>query len=267
MKDFKITLIGCGKMASALAIGFYKKYPNLKFFGFNRTPEKSIELMKKINGKSVLNPNELPFSDIYLIGVKPQQFEDLAKMISLPSHSLVISMMAGISEERISEKLNVQKVIRVMPNSPCLVGAGVTSIFFNEKISKEENKLVKEIFQSVGVVIELPLEEQIAISTVFSGSGPGFLFELARIWYQKILEEGINPEIAKKMIDQTFLGSGKLMKMSNESYEELKDNVTSKGGTTEAGLKVLKESGFERLIMASLEESIKRCRNLSTGGN
>ena len=144
------------------------------------------------------------------------------------------------------KNLNSNKIIRIMPNTPCAVGEGVVSIFFDESIKNKEKDLIKDIFHSVGLVIELNEEEQINTSTVFTGSGPGFLFEIARIMHSKILEKGINPEISKKMIGQTFLGAAKQMIESDKSYESLRNSVTSKGGTTEAGLKILNQKNLNR---------------------
>jgi pyrroline-5-carboxylate reductase len=265
MKDLKISLIGCGKMASALSLGIHKKFPNLKFFGFNRTPVKAQDLMEKINGLAFGKISELPSSDIYLLGVKPQQFDEMAKMTAsyLNSNSLIISMIAGINCETISKKFNSNKIIRIMPNTPCAVGEGVVSIFFHKSIGNKEKDLIKNIFHAVGLVFELTEEEQINTSTVFTGSGPGFLFEIARIMHSKILEKGINVEISKKMIGQTFLGAAKQMIESDESFETLRNNVSSKGGTTEAGLNILNQKNLTGILNEALEASLKRCSSLS----
>jgi pyrroline-5-carboxylate reductase len=156
--------------------------------------------MEKINGLAFGKISELPSSDIYLLGVKPQQFDEMAKMTAsyLNSNSLIISMIAGINCETISKKFNTNKIIRIMPNTPCAVGEGVVSIFFDKSIGNKEKDLIKNIFQAVGLVFELTEEEQINISTVFTGSGPGFLFEIARIMHSKILEKEIDPEISKR---------------------------------------------------------------------
>jgi pyrroline-5-carboxylate reductase len=260
----KISLIGCGKMASSLALGFYNKNPHLKFFGFNPTFEKTQVLMEKVGGISFKEIKDLPPSDIYLLGAKPQHFKEMARMLSpyLPQDALIVSILAGIPVKMLSSKLNTQRVIRVMPNTPCAVGAGVSSIFFGDGIKEEEKKQIKDLFAAVGSVFELSLEEQINISTVFTGSGPGFLFEIARIMHSKILEKGIEPKMATEMINQTFLGAAKLMIQSGKTYEFLRESVTSKGGTTEAGLSVFKEKDLSGILGESLEVSLNRCLTL-----
>lgn len=264
MNSLKISLIGCGKMTSSLALGFYKKYPQLKFFGFNPTFEKSRTLMDKIKGVAVKEIRDLPPSDIYLLGAKPQHFSEMVKLLSphLSPNSLIISIMAGISVETLSKKLNSKKIVRVMPNTPCAIAEGVSSVFFGNGIQELEKKQIKEIFEAVGLVFELSLEKQIDISTVFTGSGPGFLFEIARIMYSKILENGIEPKMAADMVNQTFLGTSKLMLQNGANYESLRDSVTSKGGTTEAGLFVLKQKDLAGILGEAFEVSLIRCRAL-----
>jgi pyrroline-5-carboxylate reductase len=265
MKDLKISLIGCGKMATALSTGIYNKFPNLKFFGYNRTFSKAKDLMEKLKGKAAEKITDLPPSDIYFLGVKPQQFDEMIEMANsvINQKSLVISIIAGVSNQKISKKLKTKKIIRIMPNTPCLVGEGVISIYFSKGIEEKEKLIIKKLLESVGLVFELSKEEQLNTSTVFTGSGPGFLFEVARILYLKIMKEGIEPEIAKKMIAQTFLGSGKLMSSTDESFEALRNSVASKGGTTEAGLRTLKEQKFQNILEEAIENSLKRCDSLS----
>lgn len=260
----KIALIGCGKMASSLALGFYNKNPQLKFFGFNPTFEKSKILMEKLGGLSFKEIKDLPPSDIYLLGAKPQHFKEMARMLSpnLPQNALIVSILAGIPIKTLSSKLNSQRVVRIMPNTPCAVGEGVSSIFFGDGITEEEKKQIKELFSAVGSVFELSTEDQINISTVFTGSGPGFLFEIARIMHKKILEKGIEPKMATDMINQTFLGTAKLMVQSGKTYESLRESVTSKGGTTEAGLSVFKEKDLAGILGESFEASLNRCLTL-----
>jgi pyrroline-5-carboxylate reductase len=125
MKDLQISLIGCGKMASALSLGIHKKFPNLKFFGFNRTPDKAKDLMGKLGGLAIEKISELPSSDIYLLGVKPQQFDEMAKMTTpfLNPNSLIISMIAGINCETISKKFksNVKVIYYVLDLSSIII--------------------------------------------------------------------------------------------------------------------------------------------------
>jgi len=260
----KIALIGCGKMATSLVLGFYNKNPQLKFFGFNPTFEKTQILMEKVGGLSFKEIKDLPPSDIYLLGAKPQHFKEMVRMLSpyLPQDALIVSIMAGIPVKMLSSNLNSQRVIRIMPNTPCAVGEGVSSIFFGDGIKEEEKKQIKELFTSVGSVFELSTEDQINISTVFTGSGPGFLFEIARIMHSKILEMGIEPKMATDMINQTFLGTATLMIQSGKNYESLRESVASKGGITEAGLSVFKEKNLSGILGDSLEASLNRCLTL-----
>jgi pyrroline-5-carboxylate reductase len=252
-------------MASSLAVGFYNQNPHLKFFGFNPTYEKTQLLMEKIGGLAVKEIKDLPPCDIYLLGAKPQHFNKMENMLSpyLPPDALLVSIMAGIPVKTLSSKFKSKRVIRVMPNTPCAVGAGVSSIFYGDGIKEEEKKQIKDLFSAVGSVFELTDEDQIDISTVFTGSGPGFLFEIARIMHSKILEKGIEPKMATDMINQTFLGAAKLMIESGKSYESLRESVTSKGGVTEAGLLIFKEKDLAGILDKTLEASLNRCLTLS----
>ncbi len=256
-------------MASSLAEGFYTKNPHLKFFGFNPTYEKTQLLMEKIGGLAVKEIKDLPSCDIYLLGAKPQQINKMEIMLSpyLPPDALLVSIMAGISVKTLSSKFNSKRVIRVMPNTPCAVGEGVSSIFYGDAIKEEDKKHIKELFSAVGAVFELSLEDQINISTVFTGSGPGFIFEIARIMHSKMLEKGIDPKMATDMINQTFLGAARLMIESGKSYESLRESVTSKGGVTEAGLLTFGKRDLAGILEESLEAALNRCVTLSEVGN
>ncbi|MEI8347289.1 MAG: NAD(P)-binding domain-containing protein, partial [Pseudomonadota bacterium] len=188
----KLILLGCGTMGNGLLLGANKflKSKKIQTFTYDPIHQKSQALAKKVKAKAMWPISTLPAGDIYLIACKPQHFAELAHEITIPPKSLVISIVAGIQVERIKKLLKVNQVVRVMPNTPAMLGEGVSALFFTPTVQGPKKKLVLDFFKQVGLVFCFEKEDKIDLVTPFSGSGPAYFFEFTRILIEKLTSMG-----------------------------------------------------------------------------
>jgi len=266
MAKHKLAVLGCGNMGSAIALGLAKKSKNFEIIAYNPTPKKAQKIANETKGKRAASMDDVKHGEYFLIACKPQQFGDLAKELlpQLSKKSVIVSIMAGVSVAKMKKLLpKAELFVRVMPNTPCLIGEGVSGIYFTSNISKEKKNVVKEIFSAVSKVFFFKNETEIDTVTAATGAGPAYIFEFAIQMIQKTIAMGIDPKTAEAMIQQLFVGASLLMANSPDSPETLRNKVTSKGGTTEAALKKLKEYQIDKAISEALEAAFQRAKELS----
>lgn len=194
---------------------------------------------------------------IVILAVKPQDFSALAGKFEIGSR-LVISIMAGVSLDRISSELGCERVVRVMPNLPLKVGAAVCGWISQGDVDKAE---IREVLGSFGEEIEVDDESKIDAITALSGSGPAYYYWMNRALRMKALEMGFSDEDARKIAKGTFLGSAELLKSGETCSGKLIDMIASKGGTTEAALEVLNDE----MVADAVEAAYKRAKELNDG--
>ncbi len=204
------------------------------------------------------------FCDAIILAVKPQIMElilGLYKPFVTKNH-LVISIAAGISLEILAGGLPQDtKIIRVMPNTPALVLEGASALSGNDHVSTDDIENGIEIFSAVGTCVELP-ESMLDAVTGLSGSGPGYVFTFMEALIDGGVLAGIPRPIAEKLVLQTVYGSAKLALETGEHPAVLKGKVTSPGGTTIAGIRVLEEAGVRGALMAAVDCATKRSQEL-----
>ncbi|MBI4126807.1 MAG: pyrroline-5-carboxylate reductase [Deltaproteobacteria bacterium] len=211
-------------------------------------------------------PGELPPCDFYLIACKPQQFSELAKNLNsiINPQGVVISIMAGVTTTKIKSLLpRAEKIVRTMPNLPCLVGEGVTGMYVTPAVSPEERNIVQGIFETVSKTFLFESESALDIVVAVTGSGPAYVFEWANLLIHKMTAMGMDAKTADGMVRQLFVGASRLMAESPDSPEELGKRVTSKGGTTEAALKVFSESKLDAIVSKAIDAAFNRAKELS----
>ena len=262
--SLSLSVLGCGNMAGSLArsIASHEKAP--QFFCFDPIIKKAEDLAKDLNGVASSSISDLPKTNWYMIGCKPGQFDQLSKFLKneLTDDSMIISMMAGKSILEIQSKLGKSRVVRIMPNTPVIVGSGVITAKFSANISGVEREIIESLFSNKARFFVFENEEHINITTGVSGSGPAYFFEIARIMSQQLISKGIDEKIASELSALTILGSGKLLAKSNEKAEDLRNQVTSKGGTTEAALNILRENDLQKILFEALDAAYARSKNL-----
>lgn len=235
-------------------------------FGSNRSAGKLQKLAETYGIRSASTNEELvESSDVVILSTKPQ---DLAAAIdpitsSFTEKQIVISLAAGITLDTLEKKLPECRIVRLMPNTPSLIGRGVIGYVTN---SEDDfiNTLVEDLFSSLGYVLRVEDEEQFQALTVSCASGTGFVFELMMYWQDWIEERGFEPEVARKMVVETFLGASLLAAQSNGTpLEDLQNKVTSKKGITAAGLQSMRELEIERTLRYSFEKAALRNQELA----
>lgn len=266
MSEIKSLLVlGCGNMAQALVKGIYRQNPELRIFTYTPSHTRAIELAQVVSGTVVENLNEFPQADLVLIACKPQQFSDLADKLKakLNKNSVVLSILAGIRSSVLKEKLQHSQIVRIMPNTPVLVNSGVNAFYFpSEDLNFSKHKIM-QLFAACAKNFDFDDESKIDIVTPYSGSGPAYFFEIARIMIDDLVSKGFERNQATEIINHTILGAGKLLTESDESPEVLRNNVTSKKGVTFEALESFKENHLESIFQQALERALKRTNELA----
>lgn len=262
-----LAVLGCGNMAQALVGGMYASNPSLQVLTYTPSRTRAEELAQKTQGKVLDHLDTLPCSQYLMLACKPQQFKDLAQEIKgkISSETIVLSILAGVNVESLQKNLGHEKVVRIMPNTPALVGAGVNAFYFSKAILSAEKKETLKLFESFSEVFDFPQEEQVDTITPYSGSGPAYFFELTRILIDDLVSRGINAADAERMLKATAFGAGKLLVESKDSAETLRNKVTSKGGVTYEALKVFQDNGLGKITHLAIEAALKRNQELSKG--
>ena len=204
-------------------------------------------------------------SQVLLLAIKPQVLDvvaaDLVNQKQKDFQSLVISILAGVPLSRLSTVFPHQPIIRVMPNTPAIIGAGITAIAAGENVKPEQIATAKSIFESVGQVVEVP-EYQMDAVTGLSGSGPAFVAIAIEALADGGVAAGLPRAIAQQLAIQTVLGTAKLLQESKLHPAQLKDRVTSPGGTTIAGVAELESNGFRSAIIEAVQAAYYRSQEL-----
>ncbi len=261
----KLGIIGLGNMGSAILKGILQKnyIPNKDIFIYDIDEDKVKSLVHQY---SVLSRNLLDLckeSNVLLIAVKPAEVTDLLKsIINYLFKQVIISICAGISIEKYESILGTHsKLVRVMPNTPLLVGEGASCLSFNMNVTQQERDFVLKLFEKVGQAFEVP-EKLLDAVTGLSGSGPAYVYLFIESLADGGVFAGLPRNLAIQLASQTVLGSVKMLLESNQHTSQLKDMVTSPGGTTIEGLSVLERNGFKGIVMDAVYKATLRSKEL-----
>ena len=204
-------------------------------------------------------------AEYVLMAIKPQNFEgagsDLA--VCLPKNCVVISIMAGITMDRLADVFRKQKIVRAMPNTPASIGKGMTGYVCSDGLSKPQKKHVARLLGVCGETEELDNEALIDAVTAISGSGPAYFFHMVEALTGAGVSLGMTEDQAGRFARQTLIGAGALLERSGQSATELRRAVTSPGGTTPAALDVLmQENGLPQVLRDAVGAAYKRSQEL-----
>jgi pyrroline-5-carboxylate reductase len=263
-----VILFGYGKMGSSIANGWLLQKLDFNFFII----EKETLLREKANTdgfkayndiEQILNNSDIKNIDIIFLAVKPQQMTEAVKQFDiLDFHkTLFISIAAGLSFAWFKNKIHENiKIVRAMPNLPASVGKGVTGFCKSNNLSSNDEESTSVLLNSFGKAVYLDSESLIDVVTAISGSGPAYIFYLVEVLSQIGKKEGLSKETAKILALETLIGSARLLEFSNIDPETLRHNVTSPGGTTEAGLEILtsKKTGLFDLLNSTIKSAKQR---------
>jgi pyrroline-5-carboxylate reductase len=263
----KIGIIGAGNMGGAIARGILER----GLFGPENVvlcdvvSEKAEELARELHVQALETAVEVAQeAAIVVIAVKPQTMGECLEEIkeAVDQSKLIISIAAGITTVFIESRLGDSvRVVRVMPNTPALVGAGATAICAGSNAGKSDLDEAEKIFAALGKVYRLD-EAMIDAVTAVSGSGPAYLFLFAECLQKAAIEAGLPESEVPGLVAQTLFGASKLLMESSDTASTLREKVTSPGGTTEAALAIFADRGFEQSIMAAVEGALIRAKEL-----
>lgn len=263
----KITFIGGGNMATALIGGLVKGAVAGNDICVVEPDARKCEQLKTDFGVAAAMDLALAAnSDVVVLAVKPQQLREVAQQLStyLSTNTMVISIAAGIRLQDLQRWLAGHgKLVRVMPNTPALVGAGVSGIFAAAAVDAAGRSQAATILEAVGSVVWLDTEEQIDSVTAVSGSGPAYVFYFIEALQAAAEAQGFAAEAARELALQTFAGSLKLALNSPDEVSVLRAKVTSKGGTTERAIKVMESEGIKASIQLAVEGAAERSREMA----
>lgn len=266
MSSKKIGFIGAGNMATAIINGMIEnkaKEPSL--INVYDLDSAKLELMKKKGMNICTNANEaVENSDIIVLAVKPQNYEEVLTGIksSVTPEKVFVTIAAGISIAYVTETLGVNcPAVRVMPNTPLLLGYGATAMCRSENISDEDFDEVHGMFALSGEVCLFP-EDKMNEVIAINGSSPAYFYLFALAMKQYAEEVGFDGEMALKLIAKTMEGSAHMITESGDSLETLIQKVSSKGGTTIAALEVMKDKGIPEAIKEGMAACTKRAEEL-----
>ena len=267
MERKKIAVIGVGNMGAALLRGMLRMpwaKPNV-FTVSDIDGSKLKALSKELKVKTTTsNAKAIKGADIILLAVKPQMLDQVLKEIrkELSQKQLVISVVAGARTDHIVSSVGKKvSVIRAMPNISALVGESATAISAGKHSTKNDVKLAHEILGAVGIVVEVQ-EHLMDAVTGLSGSGPMYVFLIAEGLSDAGVKVGLSRQTANALAVQTLLGAAKMMKETGKHPAELKDMVTSPGGTSISALHSLEKSGLKASLIDAVEAATKRSAEL-----
>lgn len=269
-----IAILGAGSMGGAIMHGLVASGIAPQIIATNRTTAKAAELVGLTGVTSVAletspdgNLDAAASADIVLIGVKPAMVPDLLREIAprLRQGTIVVSLAAGVTLATYADVLGKDvAVLRSMPNTPSLVGKGVTGLAAGSAASPAHVAVVRRLFETVGVVIEAPESQIDALSTI-SGSGPAYVFLLIEELTKAAEAKGFSRPDARLMAEQTFIGAAALLDATGDEPSELRRRVTSPKGTTERAITVLQDADLAEIFGRATDAALARAKELAGG--
>jgi pyrroline-5-carboxylate reductase len=272
LANHSIGFIGAGNMAEALLRGLVRggHVPAPRITASAPRSERRDELTRVYGIATTADNRALARAHgVVVLSVKPQILDKVLREISdqLQPGTLVISVAAGVDTETIESMIPDRvRVVRAMPNTPALVGAGATAISAGKHASADDIALAKAMFDAVGITVVLD-EIHLDAVTGLSGSGPAYIFLILEALADAGVKVGLARRNAQLLAAQTVLGSAKMLLETNEHVGHLKDMVTSPGGTAIAGLHTLEQGGLRTTLINAVETATKRARELGRGNH
>jgi len=273
MKQTKLTFIGGGNMATSLIGGLLAdKLPANQITVADPTASTRDSLASHFGVNTEEdNVTAIANADVVVLAVKPQTLQSVAEALApavQKCRPLVVTIAAGIRSADLSRWLGGKTgddvaVVRAMPNTPALLQTGATGLFANAQVSETQRDLAESILRAVGLTLWVEKEDQMDALTALSGSGPAYFFRIMEAMETAGTELGLSAETAHLLTLQTALGAAKMALESSEATDILRKRVTSPGGTTEQGLRVMEEWNIDGLMAQVLTAASERSRELA----
>lgn len=264
MSQKTIGFIGAGNMSRAIIFGLIQSgYPANKILASNPSQEK-LDILAKLGVQTFRdNHKVMQSSEVVILAVKPQIMADICTHLQdiHCQHKLILSIAAGISVQRLHQLLpSAKAIIRVMPNTPSLIGEGMSGLFANPHCTDSDKTIATTLLSAVGKVCWVSQESNINTVIAASGSSPAYFFYFLEIMQKKVMQLGLSSAEARLLVQQAMLGAAKMVVENPDlSLAELRQQVTSKGGTTAAALAIF-EQQLPALIDDAMQAAIERAK-------
>ena len=269
----KIGIIGAGNMGEAIIKGLLLKacFLNCSKIIVSDVSGGRLKYIKKRYKVRTTDCSEdlIKLADIIILAVKPQQIAGVLAEIGrfIDQRKLVISIAAGVKVKYIEKSfLSKVPVIRVMPNMPALVQKGVSTFCCGRYVKKADKKTAFNILSNIGEVIEVK-ESLMDVVTAISGSGPAYFFFLEEALIECAKKHGLGEMVARRLVAQTAFGASALVLETDESPKDLRQRVTSKGGTTEAAFKVFEQAKLKKIFENAVDAAVEKSKSLAAYGD
>ncbi len=267
----KIAFIGAGNMARAIIIGLVNSGVAAKnIIVANPSSEKRVQLASEFGVQQTSSNSEAAnFADIIVLCVKPHFICDVCQQLTSAidiANKLFISVAAGTTVAQIQQALNCNAaLVRVMPNTPSQLGLGMSGMFASKEVNTEQKAASDKLMSAVGKVIWLSSEEKINEITAIAGSGPAYFFLFMEAMEKQAQTLGFSAEESRLIVQQTALGAAQMVEHNSAPIRTLRENVTSKGGTTFAALEQFRKDGIEQMVSNAINAAITRAEEMSKG--
>ena len=268
----RIAILGTGHMGGAILGGLIQTQDAFESIrvtcataaSARALAERGVEV-RSLEDDAGANQWALDEADIIILGVKPHYLLGLLREVAphAPESAVMVSIAAGITVEQM-EQLWPGALIRTMPNTPSQVGKGVTGLSAGSRVTEDQLQAVTRVFETVGSVLQVDESSLNALST-FSGSGPAFVYFFIERFMEVAREHGFTPEQATTMVQGTFAGAMELLEHSGKTPQELREAVTSPGGTTQAALEVYRAADLSAIIREASAAAIARAEEMAKG--
>lgn len=261
----KISFIGGGNMATAIVAGLIADgLPAASIEVVDPSPEACARLSERFGIVAVTDLEQATLHPLLVLAVKPQQLPEVACRLGARLHDhLVISIAAGVRSADLSRWLGGHaRIVRTMPNTPAMVGAGMTGLFAGEDVGVEQRSQAEAVLRAVGAVVWLDKESDLDWVTAVSGSGPAYVFYFIEALDAAARAAGLSAETARQLAVHTVFGAAKLALEAGEEPAVLRQKVTSKGGTTERALASFSSDGLMDVVARAVQAAAARSREL-----
>lgn len=271
--NIRITFIGGGNMARSLIGGLIQKgLPADKIKVSEPVAVLAESLAKDFSVATFADNNDAATdSNIWVFAVKPQVMKSVCQQLSALAQTnkpLIISIAAGITSEQLDAWLGGNMpVVRIMPNTPALLGAGASGLFANRHVNAEQKQHAKDLMQATGITVWIENENLMDAVTAVSGSGPAYVFLLAEAMQAAGVAQGLSQEAATALTNQTLLGAARMLSETAEPADVLRQRVTSPGGTTQAAIESFEAQDFRGIVSNAIDAATQRGRALSAAND
>lgn len=269
MQSQKIAFIGAGNMSRSIINGLISNgYPCDHIMASNPSQGK-LDALKVEHNILITNSNNdaINWADIIVLSVKPQMMEAMCQSLAIDDidSKLFVTLAAGIPSARYHDYFNTDvSIVRVMPNTPSLLGLGMSGLFAAKGVSDTQKADIGSIMNAVGEILWVDDEKHIDSVTACSGSSPAYFFLMMEYMQKSAMAMGLTEQEARLLIEQAALGASQMVKQNQDvSLSELRKQVTSKGGTTHAAIETLKAQGLEKCMDAAMNNAVARADEMA----